>query len=76
MAVALPDKGRRGNEGLTHGVAERMHITNANLEAIAAFDWSHAAGRAGKDDVTGQQCHVGRDKAHQLGTTENHLAGM
>ena len=54
IAVGLPDKGRRGNEGLTNGVAERVHIANAHIEAIAAFNGPHSAGRAGKDDVAGQ----------------------
>ena len=65
-----------GRAFLLYGVHQRGHPLNANFEAVFGLDGADAAGSAGEDDVAGQEGHVSRNKADQLETVENQLAGV
>src|SRR2546430_17304672 len=64
------------NWKLFHSIDQRRKSLDADFEAVAGFDWPHAAGRAGQDYVAGQQRHVRRDKAEEMVAVEDELAGV
>src|SRR5689334_9950801 len=49
---------------------------DADLEPVPGLDRSYAAGCPGQDDVPGQQGEVCRNKADELVTVEDELAGV
>jgi len=57
-------------------VHERLQALDADFEAVAGFNRSDAAGCAGKDDVAGEQGHVGGNECDQIVAIEDELAGV
>src|SRR5581483_1046953 len=56
---------RVAGPGLLHAIDQRGESLNPNLEPITRLNRPHTAGRAGENDVAGQQSHVGRNKTDQ-----------
>src|SRR5438128_4895828 len=59
-----------------HGVHQWRQPLDANFQAIAGLNRSHAAGCAGEDDVAGQQRQVCGDETDELVAVEAELAGV
>ena len=72
----MPLRLRRAAVSLLDGVHERLEALDADFEAVAGFNRSDAAGRAGKNDVAGEQGHVGRNESDQIVAIEDELAGV
>ena len=76
LELSMPLRLRRAAVSLLDGVHERLEALDADFEAVAGFNRSDAAGRAGKNDVAGEQGHVGRNESDQIVAIKNELAGV
>ena len=57
-----------------HRIHQRRQPLNPHFQPVARFDRPDAAGRAGEQNVAGQERHVGRDEADQVVAVEDELA--
>lgn len=61
---------------LLHRIVQRRQSLNPDFQFVATLDRAHAAGRAGQDDIAGQQGHVGGNKTDQFRRLKDELAGI
>src|ERR1041384_7909605 len=57
-------------------IHQRGQPLNSNFEPVSRFNRSHTTGRARQNYIPREQGHVHRNKAHQMKTIENQLAGV
>src|SRR5208337_2285850 len=57
-------------------VYQRGEPLNPHFQPVSGRDRPHTAGRAGENDVAGQQGQVGRDETDKVEAVEDELAGV
>jgi hypothetical protein len=61
-------------EGLFDRIYQGGHALDSDLKAISGLDGADSTRCSGENDITGKQCHIRRNKAHQIVAIKDQLA--
>src|SRR5438034_464840 len=73
LAACGPSIAKRNS---LHGIDQRRQPLDAHLQTVARYNRANTAGRAGDNDIAGQEGYVRGNETHELKTVKDELAGV